>query len=125
MRNEQTDHQISCHCGKVKIRLHLPDGIGQVRRCDCSICRRKGWPVFSVLLDDLQITQGADVLALYQFDTMTAKHYFCRECGIHTHHQRRSTPTEYSINSGCLEHWQDYDLSEVTVLDGINHPKDP
>lgn len=35
-------HLLSCHCGSVEIELSLPNGIESPRRCDCSICRRKG-----------------------------------------------------------------------------------
>ena len=45
----------------------------------------------------------ADKLALYQWNTRTAKHYFCSVCGIYTHHERRSVPTEYGFNVACIE----------------------
>jgi len=78
----------------------------------------------SVLLEGLKITKGADLLTLYQFNTMTAKHYFCSKCGIYTHHRRRSNPDQYSFNVACLEGINPYDLGAVPVLDGINHPSD-
>ncbi|NBU89174.1 MAG: GFA family protein, partial [Betaproteobacteria bacterium] len=37
-------------------------------------------------------------LRLYQFNTKIAKHYFCSNCGIYTHHQRRSFPDQYGYN---------------------------
>lgn len=54
----------------------------------------------------------------------TAKHYFCSECGIYTHHQRRSNPDEYGYNVGCLEGVNPYELGEIEVMDGVNHPSD-
>ena len=42
--------RLTCHCGAVVIELDLPDGIVDPRRCDCSICRRKGAIVASVPL---------------------------------------------------------------------------
>ncbi len=54
-------------------------------------------------LEDLVITQGADKLSLYQWNTKTAKHYFCSLCGIYTHHQRRVAPNEYGYNAACIE----------------------
>jgi hypothetical protein len=91
----QSKHKSSCHCGSVVLELSLPNGIENPRRCDCSICKRKGAIVASVDLSGLRIVKGADVLKLYQFNTHTAKHYFCSNCGIYTHHQRRSNPNEY------------------------------
>ena len=96
-------HRLSCHCGSVVLELDLPDGIVDPRRCDCSICRRKGAIVASVPLDGLHVVQGAGALKLYQFNTKVARHYFCSNCGIYTHHQRRSAPNEYGFNLACIE----------------------
>ncbi|MDN2483387.1 GFA family protein [Vibrio agarivorans] len=117
-------HRASCHCGAVQLELHLPSGIENPRRCDCSICRRRGAIVGSVKLDGIKILKGEESLRLYQFNTHTAKHYFCSQCGIYTHHQRRSNPTEYGYNIGCLEGINPYELGEVVVNDGVNHPAD-
>lgn len=117
-------HKATCHCGAVELELTLPNGIENPRRCDCSLCRRKGAIVASVGLDGLRVVKGEDVLRLYQFKTMTAKHYFCANCGIYTHHQRRSDPNEYGYNVGCLEGVNPFELGEVAVSDGVNHPAD-
>lgn len=63
-------------------------------------------------------------LKLYQFNTHTAKHYFCSNCGIYTHHQRRSNSDQYGYNVGCLEGINPFDIPDVPVNDGINHPAD-
>jgi hypothetical protein len=117
-------HGASCHCGSVVLELSLPQGIVSPRRCDCSVCRRKGAVVASVALDGIRIVKGADVLRLYQFGTHTAKHWFCSVCGIYTHHQRRSSPGEYGFNVGCLEGVNPFDIPDVPTNDGVNHPAD-
>jgi hypothetical protein len=117
-------HRASCHCGKVVLELDLPDGIVNARRCNCSICRRKGAIVASVPRSGIKVLQGQEALQMYQFNTKTAKHYFCKFCGIHTHHQRRSNTTQYAYNVGCLEGVNPYDLGPVPVSDGVNHPAD-
>ncbi|HHF3074904.1 TPA: GFA family protein [Vibrio diabolicus] len=117
-------HRLSCHCGKVELELALPNGVEKPRRCDCSMCRRRGAIVASVPLNGIRIVQGEDVLKLYQFNTRTAKHFFCGECGIYTHHQRRSDPSEYGYNVGCLEGVNPYELGTIEVMDGVNHPSD-
>ncbi|MDF5420459.1 GFA family protein, partial [Vibrio parahaemolyticus] len=119
-----TLHRLSCHCGKVELELALPNGIEKPRRCDCSMCRRRGAIVASVPLNGIRIVQGEDVLKQYQFNTHTAKHFFCGECGIYTHHQRRSDPSEYGYNVGCLEGVNPYELGAIEVMDGVNHPSD-
>ncbi|TDR71640.1 GFA family protein [Paludibacterium purpuratum] len=117
-------HRASCHCGGVVLALDLPDGVENPRRCDCSICRKRGAICASVPLKRLRILQGAELLTLYQFNTRTAKHYFCKICGIYTHHQRRSDPNVYAYNVGCLEGVNPRDLGEVPTSDGINHISD-
>lgn len=120
----QPRHRARCHCGAVELELDLPDGIVDPRRCDCSICRRKGAVVASVPLRGIRVVKGADALKLYQFNTHTAKHYFCSNCGIYTHHQRRSNPEEYGFNVGCLEGINPFDIPDVPTHDGVNHPAD-
>lgn len=117
-------HEASCHCGAVQFELTLPNGLDDPRRCDCSMCRRRGAIVASIPLDGIKITQGEDVLSLYQFNTMTAKHYFCSKCGIYTHHQRRSNPKQYSFNVACLAGVSPFELGDVPTYDGVNHPAD-
>lgn len=117
-------HRASCHCGAVELELELPDGIVDPRRCDCSICRRKGAVVASVPLAGLHVVKGAAQLKLYQFNTRAARHYFCSECGIYTHHQRRSNPEQYGYNVGCLEGINPLKIAGVATEDGVNHPSD-
>ena len=120
----ETYHKGSCHCKAVQFELHLPNGLENPRRCDCSFCRMRGAIVANVELDGIKILKGADKLTLYQFNTMTAKHYFCSICGIYTHHQRRSNPKQYGFNVACLEGVNPFELGEVPTMDGINHPSD-
>lgn len=117
-------HRATCHCGAIELELTLPDGVVDPRRCDCSMCRRKGAIVASVPIDGLHVIRGQEMLGLYQFNTNIARHYFCRNCGIHTHHQRRSNPKWYSYNVGCLEGVNPYDIEDVALYDGVNHPAD-
>lgn len=117
-------HQATCHCGSVVLELDLPNGIVDPRRCDCSMCRRKGALMASVSRSGIKILAGEEKLSLYQFNTHTAKHYFCSVCGIYTHHQRRSNPNEYGFNVGCLVGVNPFLIPDVPVSDGVNHPSD-
>jgi hypothetical protein len=120
----QPIHKASCHCGSVEFELSLPNGLVDPRRCDCSMCRRRGAIAASVPLAGIKITKGKDTLSLYQFNTHTAKHYFCSKCGIYTHHQRRSNPNQYGFNVACLEGVNPLDLENIPTYDGVNHPAD-
>jgi hypothetical protein len=117
-------HRASCHCGAVVLELDLPDGIVDPQRCDCSLCRRRGAIVATVPVSGLRVVAGQESLGLYRFGTMTARHFFCRTCGIYTHHQRRSNPDECGYNVGCLDGVNPFDLGPVPTSDGINHPSD-
>jgi hypothetical protein len=80
--------------------------------------------VASVPLGGIRIIEGEQFLSMYQFNTKTAKHYFCSRCGIYTHHQRRSNPSQFAINVRCLEGVDPFALGQVPVYDGVNHPSD-
>lgn len=114
----------ACHCGAVRFAVKLVDGLNSPRRCNCSLCRMRGAVVVSAKLPDFQIVDGEKHLALYQFNTMQAKHYFCSRCGIYTHHQRRSNPNEISVNVACLEGVSPFDFANVAVYDGVTHHND-
>ena len=116
-------HKASCHCGAVEFEVTLPNGVDPCR-CNCSICRMHGAIVSSVPLSGLEVTKGKSKLTLYQFNTMTANHYFCCICGIYTHHQTRSNPNEYDFNLACLEGINPLELENVPTYDGINHSCD-
>jgi hypothetical protein len=62
----------ACHCGAVRFRVKLSDGLHSARRCDCSYCRMRGAVVVSAELGGLEILQGEDALTLYTFNTGVA-----------------------------------------------------
>jgi len=117
-------HRATCHCGKVELEISLPKGLLDLRRCDCSMCRRRGAVVASVELSDIKIVKGEEQISEYQFNSKTARHFFCPTCGIYTHHQRRSNPTQYGINIACLEGVNPLKLDDIPTFDGVNHPSD-
>ena len=108
----------SCHCGSVVFEVDLVDGLENLRRCNCSLCRRKGAVMASVPIERLRIVQGEDKLTVYQWNTRQARHYFCSVCGIYTHHRRRSKPTEYGFNVACIEGVDPWSLGPVALGDG-------
>lgn len=110
----------TCHCGAVEFEVELESGLQKLRRCNCSLCSRKGAIMSSVPLARLKVLRGAEKLSLYQWNSMTAKHYFCSICGIYTHHQRRSDPTEFGFNIACLEDVQPDELGDIPILCGAS-----
>ncbi|MFC3117481.1 GFA family protein [Jhaorihella thermophila] len=113
-----------CHCGAVVIEAELPQGLASATHCDCSFCRRRGAAAVTAIAATLKVLKGADNLALYTWGTHTAQHYFCKTCGIYTHHRRRSDRAECGVNLGCIDGVNPRDLDPVPWTDGVNHPSD-
>src|SRR5690606_8667688 len=99
--NQRRTYQGSCHCGRV--RFQLDARLDYAMECNCSICQRVGALWHGASDGNLRITAGGDELACYQFNTMTAKHYFCRHCGVHPFTRPRLDPTRWAVNVRCLE----------------------
>lgn len=124
MNNLRQQHNAACHCGSVRFKVRLTDEFNTIRRCSCSYCRMRGAIAVSAQLSDIEFVEGEDNLIIYQFNTGTAKHYFCKICGIYTHHQRRSNPSQFGVNVACIDGVSPFDFHEVLVMDGVSHPSD-
>ena len=124
MNAKRKQHYAACHCGSVQFRIRLTDEFNTIRRCSCSYCRMRGAIAVSAQLSDIEFVAGEDNLTLYRFNTETAKHYFCKTCGIYTHHQRRSNPSQFGVNVACIDNISPFDFPEVVVMDGVSHPTD-
>ncbi len=110
----------TCHCGAVAFEVELENGLGDLKRCNCSLCRRKGAIMAFAPVERLRIVKGAQMLTLYQWNTRVAKHYFCKICGIYTHHQRRSNPAQVGFNVACLEGTDPLALTDIGLVDGAS-----
>ncbi|WP_029913765.1 GFA family protein [Pelobacter seleniigenes] len=106
-------YQGSCHCGQVTFEVKAD--LATAVRCNCSLCKRKGFPM--VMTEEFKVTGGEEFLTRYQFNTMTANHYFCKVCGVYTHHNPRSNPAATRVNAGCLEGVDPLSM-EVGFVDG-------
>jgi hypothetical protein len=100
----------SCHCGRVRFRVTA--ALDRLVDCDCSVCTRKGFIHLIVAPAQFELLAGENDLVLYQFNTKTARHQFCRVCGIHPFYVPRSDPDKLDVNVRCLE---GVDLSTLTI----------
>ena len=116
--------KLKCHCGAVEAEINIPDGFEKVLKCNCSICKRKGAIMAMTKNENFKINKGEDKLKLYQFHSKVAKHYFCSNCGIYTHHNTRPNPSMTGFNVGCMDDVDVFKLENVTINDGYNHPLD-
>jgi hypothetical protein len=74
-----------------------------VSECNCSICRMSGYVHLIVPASRFRLLRGEASLSEYRFNTGTARHLFCRHCGVKSFYVPRSNPDGYSINLRCLE----------------------
>jgi hypothetical protein len=106
-----------CHCGRVRFRV--TGNLDNVTDCNCSICKKKGFLHLFVSPEQFQLVSGKDDLTTYEFNTKTAKHTFCKHCGIHPFYVPRSDPDKIDVNVRCL-----YGIDVATIspklFDGRN-----
>ena len=106
-----------CYCGKIKFQLSC--NLTDLKRCNCSHCRRKGFVMTTAKLNQFKLISGEENLNIYQWNSKIAKHYFCKKCGVNTHHQRRSKPDEYGVNVGCLEGFNMDWIENIKYTEGV------
>lgn len=95
-------HRGGCHCGAVRFEVDAPAHL-TLLDCNCSICRMTAFQHLIVPASRFRLIQGAEALTEYRFNTGTAKHRFCKHCGVKSFYVPRSHPDGYSINARCLD----------------------
>jgi len=110
----------SCHCGRVRFRVRAD--LSALLECNCSVCTKKGILHLIVLPGQFELLHGEEELELatYQFNTNTAKHTFCRACGMHPFYVPRSDPDKISVNARCLDGVDPARLRPSRFFDGRN-----
>ena len=98
----------SCQCGAVTFEIETD--FPELTTCDCSICQRKNALMVKVHEDRFRLLSGESSLTEYRFHTMTARHFFCKTCGIYTFHRKRVSPDYFGINVFCLEGFDSRDI---------------
>ena len=114
-------HHGGCHCGKVRFEVDAP-AIVDATRCNCSICSKTGFLHLIVPNSEFRLTNGEGDLETYTFGTGTAKHLFCRHCGVKSFYIPRSHPDGVSVNVNCLDDGT-VEAVEITDFDGQNWEK--
>jgi hypothetical protein len=97
-----TTHRGGCHCRRVRFEVEAP-ATPEVLECNCSICTMTGFLHLIVPASRFRLLSGSDDLVEYTFNTGTARHLFCRHCGIKSFYVPRSHPDGFSVNGRCLD----------------------
>ncbi len=111
-------HRGGCHCGAVRFEIETARRV-EVQRCNCSVCAMTGFLHLIVPSARFRLLSGEDHLSLYQFNTQTARHLFCRRCGIKSYYVPRSNPDGFSVNFNCLAEPR-FDEVRTSDFDGRN-----
>jgi hypothetical protein len=106
-----------CHCGRVRFVVHAD--LATATLCNCSICTKKGFIHLIVPPEAFNLRSGREELTTYEFNTKTAKHFFCRTCGMHPFYVPRSDPDKIDVNVRCLD-GVDLETLELKTFDGKN-----
>jgi len=103
-------HRGSCHCGLVKFKIQSE--ITELTTCDCSICIKKNAVMTKIHESAFELLSDWDDVSEYNWNTKTARHFFCKKCGVYTFHRKRAQPDHFGINIYCLD---DFDASTVQI----------
>ncbi|QNL18695.1 GFA family protein [Hyphobacterium sp. CCMP332] len=110
-----------CHCGAVRFTADLPDSVVALS-CNCSNCAMTGFIHVIVEPENFHLEKGEDAQSEYTFNTHTAKHLFCKTCGVKSWYYPRSHPDKVSVNLRCFD--SDQGLSgRIADFDGANWEK--
>ncbi len=67
------------------------------------------------------LESSSDFLGEYVWNKKIAKHYFCNECGVYTHHIRRRDPEQISVNLMCVDDILIPENTVINLIDGASH----
>jgi hypothetical protein len=104
----------SCHCGQ--IAFEVEGDLAQVMECNCSHCSRKGYLLWFVPREQLQLKTPESELATYTFNKHVIKHHFCLNCGCAPlGFGAQSGKAMAAVNVRCLDGVEPKTLTIVSV----------
>jgi len=110
------DYSARCHCGQIRFSFRAEE-ITTGKRCNCSICQRKGAVMSSTYIPAEDFTPHASMSGLtdYRWGDRDVNHLFCKSCGIYPYHG--DADFGYRVNLGCVEGVDVFSL-EISIIDG-------
>lgn len=95
-------HKGGCHCRAVRFEVYSSPDV-TAWDCNCSICLMKRSTHFIVPISDFKLLTAESAASTYTFGTHTAKHMFCKTCGVVSYFYPRSNPDGIAVNVHCLD----------------------
>ncbi len=120
MRINDLSLPIKGQCDRGSVIFEMYTNILDLRRWKCSICRRKSFVMGTSSEKNFVITSGKEFLNVYKWNTNIAEHYFCKFCGINTHHKRRTPLNQFGYNIGCIEGFEMKWIENIPFVDNTS-----
>ncbi|KAI3910081.1 hypothetical protein MKW92_015047 [Papaver armeniacum] len=96
-------HKGGCHCRSVRWEVKAPSSI-TVWKCNCTDCSMRGNTHFIVPSTQFKLIGDSEkFITTYTFGTHTAKHTFCKICGITSFYTPRSNPDGIAVTINCVD----------------------
>ncbi|XP_034706068.1 centromere protein V isoform X1 [Vitis riparia] len=103
MDSKKVVHSGGCHCRRVRWKVEAPASV-VVWKCDCSNCFMRGNTHFIVPAEKFELLgDSKEFLTTYTFGTHTAKHTFCKICGITSFYIPRSNQDGVAVTFMCVD----------------------
>ena len=77
--------KLTCHCGGIEIQVRVPDeGFKKLMRCNCSLCKRKGYIIGVIGPEDLKKLNGQMALGHNRYTTVGTQSFFkfCKKSAL-------------------------------------------
>ncbi|KAL5811826.1 hypothetical protein ACOSQ3_026776 [Xanthoceras sorbifolium] len=96
-------HNGGCHCRRVRWRVRAPKSV-VAWKCNCSDCSMRGNIHFIVPSERFELLgDSKEFITTYTFGTHTAKHTFCKVCGITSFYIPRSNLDGIAVTFRCVD----------------------
>ncbi|KAK6927817.1 CENP-V/GFA domain [Dillenia turbinata] len=96
-------HKGGCHCKRVRWQVQAPASV-VAWNCNCSDCSMRGNTQIIVPSKRFELLgDSSQFLTTYTFGTHTAKHKFCKVCGITSFYIPRSNPDGVAVTFRCVD----------------------
>ena len=111
----------SCHCGSITFKFSSDEIYEDLYRCNCSLCLKKSIIMKPLKKELFELISGEKKILEYQWNKKIAKHFFCKDCGVYTHHIRRRDPSKISVNFMCIDNLIIPENLNIDIIDGASH----
>lgn len=112
----------SCHCGRITFAFESGEPITGALSCNCTICRRRGSPLWFGPGDAFELKSDPADLESYRFNSGHIGHHHCRVCGVAPFSEavdpRTGVPT-VAVNLRCVPA-VDLEALEISRFDGAS-----